>query len=378
MHIAFHTPLNLFDDGGVSGDRRMAHQLVAALESLGHSVEPVKAERGYLCSADAETLSRQEAQAGCLREALLAGYRAGHRKPDLWFTYHNYYRAPDLLGPGIAATLGIPYVTAEASDAQRRATGEWSAQTAIVRHGLAAGDVHFFFTDRDRQGLEPWRSAGTTLIALPPFVAFDEEPPRRRGHTGPPRLITIAMMREGTKQNSYLALARILGRVRNEDWLLSILGDGRQRAAIEQAFAGLPSGRIGWLGLVPRKQALDRLADHDLFVWPGVREAYGLVYLEAQAVGLPVVAFDSGGVSATVKAGGTALLAPENDEAAFAEALSALLRDKARRERMGDAARRFVLAERTPASAAERLAEGLAIACRNRAGKPKPAGRAAS
>lgn len=378
MHIAFHTPLNLFDDGGVSGDRRMAHQLVAALETLGRSVEPIEAERSYLRSADAEILYRHQAEADRLREALLADYGAGRRKPDLWFTYHNYYRAPDLLGPGIAAALGIPYVTAEASDAQRRATGEWATQTAIVRQGLAAGDVHFFFTDRDRQGLEPWHNAGTTLIALPPFIAFENEPPHRRDHAGPPRLITIAMMREGTKQNSYLALARILARIRDEDWQLSIVGDGRQRSAIEKAFASLPSERITWLGLVPREHALDQVAAHDVFVWPGVREAYGLVYLEAQAVGLPVVAFDSGGVSATVKAGETALLAPENDEAAFAENLAALLRDKAQRERMGEAARHFVLGERTPAVAARRLAEGLAIACRNRADKLKTAGRAAS
>jgi len=348
------------------------------LESLGHSVEPVRAERGYLRSADAETLSHHGAEAGRLREALLAGYRAGNRKPDLWFTYHNYYRAPDLLGPGIADVLGIPYVTAEASDAARRASGEWAAQTAIVRQGLSAGDVHFFFTDRDRQGLERWRRAGTALMALPPFIAFENEPPRRRDHAGPPRMITIAMMREGTKQNSYLALARILERVRSEDWQLSIVGDGRQRSAIEQAFADLPSERVTWLGLVPREQALDRLAAHDVFVWPGVREAYGLVYLEAQAAGLPVVAFDSGGVSATVRAGETALLAPENDEAAFAENIATLLRDKAQRERMGEAARRFVLTERTPAVAAKRLAEGLAIACRNRADKLKTAGRAAS
>ncbi len=378
MHIAFHTPLNLFDDDGVSGDRRMAHQLVAALETLGHSVEPVRAGRDYLRSADAETLSRHEAEAGRLSDALLAGYRAENRKPDLWFTYHNYYRAPDLLGPRIAAALDIPYVTAEASDAERRATGEWAAQTAIVRRGLATGDVHFFFTDRDRQGLEPWRRIGTALIELPPFIAFNREPPQGRNHAGPPRLITIAMMREGTKQNSYLTLARILERVRGEDWQLSIVGDGRQRSAIEEAFAGLPQERIVWLGLVPREHALDRLAAHDVFVWPGVREAYGLVYLEAQATGLPVVAFDSGGVSATVKAGETALLAPEGDEAAFAEALSTLLRDKARRERMGEAARRFVLGERTPAVAAGRLAEGLAIACRHRSDKLKAAGRAAS
>jgi glycosyltransferase involved in cell wall biosynthesis len=380
LRIAFHTPLNLFDDGGVSGDRRMAHQLVGALESLGHVVAPVEAGRGYLREPDAASLARLQAEAASLRETLLAGWRNGAAQPpDLWFTYHNYYRAPDLLGPEIAAALGIPYVTAEASDAARRAHDAWAAHTAIVRSGLDAADLHFHFTDRDRQGLEPWRREGIALLPLPPFIAFDDVPPRRAAADGAPRLITIAMMREGTKQNSYLALARILDRIRNADWTLSIIGDGRKRGEIERAFAGFPAGRIAWLGLLDRKRALAELATHDVFVWPGVREAYGLVYLEAQAAGLPVVAFDSGGVSATVEPGETALLAPENDEAAFAAALSALLHDAKRRAIMGEAARRFVLTERTMARAADRLAEGLTLACRNRSLKSRsPAGDHAS
>ncbi|MGO4406910.1 glycosyltransferase family 4 protein [Bosea sp. RAF48] len=378
MRIAFHTPLNLFDDGGVSGDRRMARQLVAALETLGHVVEPVRATRGYLPSADPACLDQHRADAARLSDRLLAGYRSDSPRPDLWFTYHNYYRAPDLLGPAIADALSIPYVTAEASDSERRAFDQWSAQTEIVRHSLTAGDVHFYFTDRDRQGLEPWRQPGTALLELPPFITFEKEPPQRRNHPGPPHLITIAMMRQGTKQNSYLTLARILARIPDADWRLSIVGDGRQRGEIEQAFACLPQERIDWLGLIPRERALDELARHDIFVWPGVREAYGLVYLEAQAVGLPVVAFDSGGVSATVMSGETALLAPEGDEAAFAGHLVAMLRDRARRERMGDDARRFVLDERTNARAAARLAEGLDLACRHRRDKLRAAGSVAS
>lgn len=367
MRIAFHTPLNLFDDSGVSGDRRMARQLVGALESLGHVVEPVNARRGYLRDSDAASLARLEAEAANLRENLFANWRSGTAAPpDLWFTYHNYYRAPDLLGPEIAAALNIPYVTAEASDAARRARDEWAPHTAIVRRGLEAADLHFHFTDRDRQGLEPWRREGIALEPLPPFIAFGEEPLRHIDHDGTPRLITIAMMREGTKQNSYLTLARILDRIRDDDWSLSIIGDGRKRSEIEQAFAGFSPGRIVWLGLLDRERALAELATHDVFVWPGVREAYGLVYLEAQAAGLPVVAFDSGGVSATVRAGETALLAPEGDEPAFAAQLSTLLHDGKRRTAMGAAARRFVLTERTMARAAQKLAEGIAIACRNR------------
>lgn len=186
-----------------------------------------------------------------------------------------------------------------------------------------------------------------------------------------PRLITVAMMRAGVKLESYLTLARILDRCRNEDWTLSLIGDGPCHAEIEAAFAGLPEGRIDWHGQLDRDAILSALPRHDIFLWPGIGEAYGLVYLEAQAAGLPVVAFDSGGVAETVRAGETALLVPEHDENALAAALTSLLRDRKRRESMGAAARRFILAERTPARAAERLAEGLTHAIRNRSTKLK-------
>jgi glycosyltransferase involved in cell wall biosynthesis len=372
LRIAFHTPLNPVSDGGVSGDRRMARQLVSALESLGHGVEPVAAPKTYFREADPARFASCAADAARLCDALLAGYRAGRPRPDLWFTYHNYYRSPDFLGPKIATALGIPYITAESSDSTQRATGEWADCTAVVRRGLAAGDVHFFFTDRDRQGLEPWRNEGTALLALPPFVAVAPKRLRPVAPSGTARLVTVAMMREGAKLMSYLTLARILHRCRNEDWTLSIIGDGPRRAEVEAAFAGLPEGRVTWRGQLDRDATQAELARHDIFVWPGIGEAYGLVYLEAQAAGLPVIAFDSGGVAETVRAGETALLVPEQDEEALAAGLTALLRDKALRDQMGAAARRFIRTERTTARAAERLAEGLALAIRNRRAKLKP------
>ena len=371
MRIAFHTPLNPVSDGGVSGARRMARQLIVALEGLGHDVAPVAAPKTYFREADPVRFASTAAEAAHLRDDLLAGYRSGQPQPDLWFTYHNYYRSPDFLGPGISTALGIPYVTAESSDSTRRATGEWARHTAIVRHGLATGDLHFFFTDRDRQGLEPWRNDGTALLALPPFVTLAPEQPRPAASSGTPRLITVAMMREGAKLKSYLALARILARSRDEDWTLSIIGDGPCRAEIEAAFARLPKGRVTWHGQLDRNGTQAALARHDIFLWPGIGEAYGLVYLEAQAAGLPVVAFDSGGVAETVRTGETALLVPEHDEEALTSALIRLLRDGALRESMGAAARHFILAERTPARAAQRLAEGLTLALRNRNAKLK-------
>ena len=81
------------------------------------------------------------------------------------------------------------------------------------------------------------------------------------------------------------------------------------------------------------------LAAMDVFVHPGDPEPFGLVNIEAMAMGKPVVAFGHGALPEIVVDGETGLLAPPGDEAAMADAVMALLRDPVRRERMGQAGR---------------------------------------
>lgn len=64
-----------------------------------------------------------------------------------------------------------------------------------------------------------------------------------------------------------------------------------------------------------------------------------MVFLEAQAMGLPVVSFASGGVTDAVHDGVTGLLAPERDEGALAAHLDRVLGDPELCRRMGDAGR---------------------------------------
>jgi colanic acid/amylovoran biosynthesis glycosyltransferase len=75
----------------------------------------------------------------------------------------------------------------------------------------------------------------------------------------------------------------------------------------------------------------------------GQEEAFGMVYAEAQAVGKPVVAFDSGGVSEIVSHGRTGFLASERDWQALAGHLLMLLQDAEMRKRMGQAGRERVV-----------------------------------
>jgi glycosyltransferase involved in cell wall biosynthesis len=67
-----------------------------------------------------------------------------------------------------------------------------------------------------------------------------------------------------------------------------------------------------------------------------------MVFLEAQACGLPAVAFDNAGVPEAVKDGVTGLLVPPFDGIAFEEAIARLLNDAQLRRRMGRAAYSYV------------------------------------
>ncbi len=84
------------------------------------------------------------------------------------------------------------------------------------------------------------------------------------------------------------------------------------------------------------------LAAMDVFVHPGDPEPFGLVNLEAMAMGRPVVAFAHGALPEIVADGETGILIPPGDEGRMADAVVALLQDSARREAMGRAARAWV------------------------------------
>ena len=84
------------------------------------------------------------------------------------------------------------------------------------------------------------------------------------------------------------------------------------------------------LGL--RRDVMNILQSLDLFVLPTHQEALGTVFIEAGAMGLPVVATDVNGVPEVVVDGETGVLVPPRDPAALAVAISGFLENPVRRE----------------------------------------------
>jgi spore coat protein SA len=97
-------------------------------------------------------------------------------------------------------------------------------------------------------------------------------------------------------------------------------------------------------GYVNHAEMPEKYRQADLVVVPSLSESFGMASVEAMACALPVVAARVGGLAENVVDGSTGLLVPRGDAAMLAGAIVDLLRDDARRQAMGEAARRRAVA----------------------------------
>jgi len=387
MHIAFYAPLKPPNDPVPCGARQIARLLVAALELAGHKVEVVSTLCAYCGQFDeTEVVALKSAAENELARLLLA-YRRAAEQPDIWLSYHVYYKSPDLIGPRAASALGIPYVTVEASYAPRRDREPWRVLQLSVVDAVRQAAINFCLTPADREGLARIADPAT-LLDLPPFIDVEQfiAPDGMLGygvaqsegnagtdahHRGrmekwfteahlasPLTLVTVAMMRS-SKLPSYQMLAKALAQLLAESWRLVVIGDGLEREAVRTAFALIPGDRMDWIGELQPEHVMRYLRAASLYVWPGYGDAFGLAYLEAQWAGLPVVAQAIRGIPVVVRDGDTGFLVPEGDVEGFAGAIRRLLSDPQLRDRMSCAAREFVRGERTVAHAKAILDVGL-------------------
>jgi glycosyltransferase involved in cell wall biosynthesis len=367
MRIAFYAPLKPPDHETPSGDRRIARLLLDALRLAGH--DPVLASH-LRCFDPVGREYRQKRLAARGRQAaerLVARWRARpDTAPDLWFTYHLYYKAPDWLGPAVSAALGIPYVVAEASFAQKRAGGPWDIGHQAVEAALRQTDRVIGLNSVDRDGLLPLLAHPDRYVALPPFLDATAYAAPDRARDSEPRLIAVAMMRPPDKLASYRVLGAALARLLDLPWSLEVIGDGPARDEVAEALAPL-GDRVSFAGALGETEIAARLTAADLFVWPAINEAFGMALLEAQASGLAVVAGNSGGVADIVIDGKTGLLAPSGDADAFGHAVRTLLVDPARRTALGATARDKVRREHDLPAAARQLGDIIAALTRARA-----------
>lgn len=372
MRIAFYAPLKPPTHATPSGDRRVAGLLMDALERAAEKVELVSTFRSFDGDGDAARQDALRRQGEALAQRMVKQWRAAPEamRPQLWFTYHVYYKAPDWLGPAISEALGIPYVIAEASYAEKRAGGAWATGHEAAADAIGRARLIISPSRDDVAGLEQLLPK-ERVMHVPPFLdaaPYRVAAKRRKAHRerlarahgldpAVPWIVVAAMMRPGDKLASYRALAAALARVADLPWRLLVAGGGPADAEVRAALESAVPARACLLGTLGTRELAEVYAASDLYAWPAVNEAYGMALLEAQAAGLPVVSRATRGVPDVVEHGRTGLLAPGDDISA---PLRELLGDAKRRAALGAAAAEFVATERSLEATARRLKTLLA------------------
>jgi colanic acid/amylovoran biosynthesis glycosyltransferase len=181
-------------------------------------------------------------------------------------------------------------------------------------------------------------------VDLRAFVPKESRTPR----TGGPSLLTIARLVE-FKGVEYALRAVALLVQRYPDLKYRVIGDGPLRSSLEKLRRELGiEANVEFMGARPQEELNAAYEQADLFVLPsilasnGATETQGVVLIEAQAMGLPVVASCVGGIPDSLADGVSGVLVPERNPEALARKLSELLEHPELWPGMGRAGQRFV------------------------------------
>jgi glycosyltransferase involved in cell wall biosynthesis len=347
MNICFYAPFKPLDHGSPSGDLVTSTGIFSFLAARGHELVPASSLRCRWIFWKPWRWPR------LLWERRQVVRRLQAKPWDLWFSYHSYYKAPDLLGPASARRLGVPYVLFQGiySTKRRRDLKTLPGFLLNRRALLAARHV---FTNKtidlhNLQRLIPEERITYVAPGLRP-AEFSFSPEARSqlraawGVGEEPVVLSVAMFRVGVKAEGLGWVIRTCGELlrRGRRFSLVIVGDGRERDGLMKLARAAAPGRVRFAGQVPRAELFRYYSAADLFAFPGIQESLGMVYLEAQSCGLPVVAFDNAGTPEAIQNGRTGLLVPNFDGARFAEAIERLITNPDLRRQWGENAKRYI------------------------------------
>ena len=167
---------------------------------------------------------------------------------------------------------------------------------------------------------------------------FPTEEEQTNSGKRPIRLVAPSMFRPEKKQKRLLQICSKLAR--NLDWKLTLAGDGSERNACIQLASRLGiDDRVEFPGLLEDPTNLYQKSH--IAIHASAKESLPNALVEAQMSGLPVVAYDVGGVGETFESNVSGLLIDHSNEDAFIDSLEKLIADSNLRQRMSAAARDY-------------------------------------
>lgn len=268
---------------------------------------------------------------------------------------------------GAAAPLGLLADGLRRRAGIRRAIGlthghevGWAALPGarqLLRRIARGNDVITYLGEYTRVRLDAALHGLTDLRRLAPGVDVDAYHPgvdgapvrARHGLADRPVIVCVSRL-VPRKGQDMLIRALPLVRRRVPGAALLIVGGGPHRATLQRLAAecGVES-HVVFTGSVPWDELPAHYAAGDVYAMPcrtrnrGLDvEGLGIVYLEASATGLPVIAGDSGGAPDAVREAETGFVVGGRDLAALTDRLTELLGDPVRAKAMGAAGRAWV------------------------------------
>jgi glycosyltransferase involved in cell wall biosynthesis len=192
----------------------------------------------------------------------------------------------------------------------------------VIWNGSASG-VNLARFDIDKKG--GWRSVFRNKLGLEPHhlvVGF------------------VGSIRRDKGCNELIAACRSIFDDMPDARLL-LIGDKHFYDTISQYLRDWVASSAQVIHVAPNSEIPQYMACMDIFSLPSYREGFGLVIVEAEAMGVPVVVSDVPGPVDAMRHEETGLIVPAKNVEALADALHTLLNDKARREAYGSAAAAF-------------------------------------
>lgn len=337
------------------------------LEALRPWVEPLlvvsqpdadEARRLFPADACLELPSTQQAALHRPRTwpTLLASYQQvlAARLPALDLVHSLEAYPSGLIGSWLAQRLGLPHILtvhgtygviwhAHALDrAAYRRVLQQAALICPVSHGTARLLQEYFGDCIAPERLQPVLNGNRFASRVPAEEAIGRDFPQ------PPVLLSVGDLKPRKGQHLSLAAFQQVQAAFPQVayWIVGRAGAGSYSQHLLQIVERLGLRGVKFWGAVSEAELDNCYRQASLFILTPERqglhfEGFGLVYLEAGAYGLPVVATRSGGVPDAVRDGETGLLADEGDASGVAQAVIRLLSDESLLRSMGQANRRW-------------------------------------
>ena len=371
--VSLHTsPVDRPGAGDAGGMNVVELAQARALAQLGHRVEIITRRSNSHAPAvqeiaDGLTLRHldvgpPEAVAKSAQEAFIGEFSAALHQLEAWDVLYSQHWMSGMAALPVARDRGIPHVQSFHSIAARSgaplSAGEQAESPGrLVGESLLAreSDLVLAISEAEaRTVIERCGAAANRVVVVRPGVDAElfhppepgEELWRPSGDDHRGHIVFAARLQPLKAPDLAIrALARVPEIVRP---LLVVVGEGSQdfpayTADLRELAARLGvADRIRFVGALDRADFARVVRSAELMVVPSHSETFGLVALEAAASGVPTIATPAGGLAEAVADGVSGVLLSSRDPEDWGAAVTSLLRDRPRLERMSHSARAHV------------------------------------